>query len=238
MKKNKNNSNEQDEKLYSWISSFSSNKKTTVIELIGLPGSGKSTLANTIYLWHIKSVVVFSDAKCLKDKEGGLSNKIVSSLLRVYRRILISTHRLELLIQNNKTFICYKKLINSSPVPRKVKQARLRMWLSGSRFYSKKNNTSLKKILIHDEGLIYRAMSLSQSDVNFIDIDKYLDLLPKPDALIYIHSSKDVIKKRLNKREYKTVNHVKLMHKSEIAFKRIRSKYDVIESFDYYSDLG
>ena len=80
-------------------------------------------------------------------------------------------------------------------------------------------------------------MSLSQSGVNLIDIDKYLDLLPKPDALIYIHSSNDVIKERLNKREYKAVNHIEVMDKSEIAFKKIRSKYDVIESFDYYSDV-
>jgi hypothetical protein len=145
MKKNNNNKpKEQDERLYSWISSFSSNKKTTVIELIGLPGSGKSTVANTISLWRIKRVIVFSDANCLKDMEGGLVNKIVSVLSRGYRRILISTHRLELLIQNNKTFICYKKLINSSSVPTKVKRARLRMWLSCSRFYGKKNNTSLK----------------------------------------------------------------------------------------------
>jgi hypothetical protein len=203
-----------------------------------LPGSGKSTLANTISLWRIKSVIVFSDAKYLKNAEGGLINKIVSILSRVYRRILISTHRLELLIQNNKTFICYKKLIYSTSVPTKVKRARLRMWLSCSRFYSKKNNTLLKKVLIHDEGLIFRAMSLSQSGVNLIDIDKYLDLLPKPDALIYIHSSNDVIKERLNKREYKAVNHVEVMDKSEIAFRKIRSKYDAIESFDYYSDLS
>ena len=76
---NNNKPKEQDERLYSWISSFSSNKKTTVIELIGLPGSGKSTVANTISLWGIKSVIVFSDANCLKDVERGLVTKIMSS---------------------------------------------------------------------------------------------------------------------------------------------------------------
>jgi len=150
---------------------------------------------------------------------------------------LISIHRLELLFQNNEAFICYKKLINNSPVRRGVKQARLRMWLSGSRFYSGKKNPLLSEILIHDEGLIYRAISLCQSDVNLIDIDKYLDLLPIPDALIYIHSKNEVIKERLNKREYKVVDHADVMDKSEAAFKQIRSKYDAIESFDYYSDL-
>ena len=78
-------------------------------------------------------------------------------------------------------------------------------------------------------------MSLSQSGVNLIDIDKYLDLLPKPDALIYIHSSNDVIKER-PKREYKAVNHIEVMDKSEITFKKKDQIY-VIESFDYYSDV-
>ena len=53
MKKNNDNKpKEQDERLYSWISSLSSNKNTTVIELIGLPGSGKSTVANTKFVFE------------------------------------------------------------------------------------------------------------------------------------------------------------------------------------------
>lgn len=235
---NKNKLKEQDERLYSWISSFSSNKKPIVIELIGLPGSGKSSLANIISHWRIKGVIIVSDANSSNYMEGGLITTILSVLLRGCRRIKISTHGLVLLIQNNKRFICYKTLINSGSIPRKVKRARLRMWLSCHRLYGKKNNTYKNNIYVYDEGLIYRAMSLSQSGVNLTEIDNYLDLLPVPNALIYIHSSNDVIIERLAKRKYKEVNHIEVMDRSEIAFKKIRSKYDNIESFDYYTDEG
>lgn len=185
------------------------------IEFIGSPGVGKTTLAN-----RVKEELNSGKIKAIKQDEipyflnpvskVPLLNKLLSKnilLLREAYNILNKVYKVPLINNELRKIskedkwpdfieVFYKDLNYHS-----INIKRINLFNESLALTSFTDRMSYSGIILYDEGLLQRAVSLAFINNDQELIRKYLMNLPKPSAVIIVESKKEIIKARLTKRD-------------------------------------
>ena len=184
-----------------------------IVEFIGTPGAGKSTLLPTVIeilqneggkaLTHVAASRLYAQrtfpGKAICRLLPGPLHR--SLLWQVFYRLSI-LYRLRFLIKHLR--LCWQVLRSQSlrPASADIKQRKVLSWffrVAGYyeflRAYAQPNEA-----LIFDEGFIHRVVQLHVSGMEEPDpsqIVTYVDLLPKPDVVIYVQAQPEVCEQRI-----------------------------------------
>ena len=183
-----------------------------IVEFIGAPGSGKTT-----FLPHLKDYFIekgysadaFLDAARPMASRTGLG-KIAAAVLpaKLERFILwqifyASTiiHRKEFAKQHQslmETVIPYQA---NRPISEPDKKHVMRWFLHLTGCYQFFNKRIEKgEVVLFDEGFVHRVVQLFASEneeINYQAISEYLNLIPKPDLVVFVNASIKICQERV-----------------------------------------
>jgi thymidylate kinase len=183
-----------------------------IIELIGAPGSGKTTVVP--YLKELLNEKGYSanavlDAArpfALKTIPGKLAGAILPGRLK--RFVLWQIFYLFAMVNRAEFARKHQSLLNtvlpyqsSRPITVRDRDHVLRWFihLTGCyQFFTKFIEPD--EVLIFDEGFVHRVVQLFSSEneeINFDAITEYLDLIPKPDLVVFIDTPEKVCEERV-----------------------------------------
>ena len=183
-----------------------------IVEFIGLPGAGKSTLMQAAKdTWNQLGL------KALPASEIGpyylrrtLLGRIICLITPtkretwvlngIYRRF-IHLYRVKFALKNPKLAWQVINFILHRPLPWKDKKVILGWFFRDASYYEfYQERLRPEELLLLEEGIVHRATSLYASPVERLDpnqIRRYISALPRPDLIIWIHTSLDTSVERV-----------------------------------------
>lgn len=193
-----------------------------VIELTGIPGSGKSTILPVLKRYFQKIGIQTFDSsdiitccdyfpfkiKLFKRFLSSLPNRLHSSLIIKLNNGLKLRHKYQLKYSssNSEFFDYVVRLTELRPINAYHKNLTIGFFLRTAGDYQIAYDCLGKdSIFILDEGFVHRVVtlfvSLEEKEVDFGMIQRYLERIPKADALIKVEANEQLCKKRLMNRE-------------------------------------
>jgi len=183
-----------------------------IIELIGTPGAGKTTLLPVITQSMIErgyqALSVIDAARPYAKKT--ILGKIVFKLLpsSTHRPILWQIFYLYSFINRRKFYKSHPVLMDSvlehqrqRPISTNDLKHVLRWFIHLTGYYQFFSQYPMPKdALIFDEGFVHRVVQLFASEneePDFRLVANYLDLIPKPDLVIFTNAPEEVCKQRV-----------------------------------------
>lgn len=187
-----------------------------IIEFIGPPGAGKTTLMPTVIesLQERKIKAFTKDDAARTFAQRTFVGKAIGRLAPESLRQPLLWHTFYRLstLYRVKFFLKHPKLIwlvistqRRRPKSADIRQRKVLFWFFRIVGYYEflKAYTNPGEALIFDEGFVHRVVQLNASaveDPNPTQIMSYLDLLPRPDVVIYVQAPHDVCEKRIYER--------------------------------------
>lgn len=188
------------------------------IEFIGLPGSGKSTILPIVKshlqklgfeVFDQKNIILGSESfpfnkrpfkKLLSLLPTKLNKEILKGLnnnLRVKEQ-----YQLKYMLNNLEIFNYIINYTISRPIPDNHKSLVIKWFLKTVGTYQiARESLNSNSVLILDEGFVHRALTLfvfiEEKKINFEEIEKYLEKIPKAHTLIKVEADTVLCKKRL-----------------------------------------
>jgi len=176
-----------------------SKKKFFVVEIIGLPGSGKTTLLEEL------SSMNNDWLECRVAKRKNFDTHSVAYLRAMFRKVLLLINLVVFFFINdgekNRCYFEYIRQIFRFSMSLKKKIYRLALFYESENRLKQKIKKKSVEVIVLDEGLVHRAISLMLSGATKEDIEKYLDVTPNVDALIYLKVSPETIVGQLRLRD-------------------------------------
>lgn len=183
-----------------------------IIEFIGAPGSGKTTLLPVV-IDHFNSLgynayTVVDAARPLAARTflGKAVNHLLPPNLRrpllwqVFYQ-LSKLYRIRFILRNWKLVWSVWSHQKSRPITDQDREHVLYWFFKLVGYYEfLKSRARPTDVLVFDEGFIHRVVQLFASEVEEPDlalIDAYLDLLPRPDIVIFPDAPQEVCEKRV-----------------------------------------
>lgn len=183
-----------------------------IVEFIGAPGSGKTTFMPYVKDYFTEkgySANAILDAARPFATRTGLG-RIAAAVLpaKLQRFILWQIFYVSTIVHRN-AFTQHNQLLMETVIPyqsnRQISKADKRhvlRWfnhLTGCyQFFSKRIEEG--EIVLFDEGFVHRVVQLFASENEEIDyqaISEYLNLIPKPDLVVFVNASANVCKERV-----------------------------------------
>ena len=187
-----------------------------VIEFIGTPGAGKTTLLPFVgeYLngqgFHPYTIVEASRIFARRTLLGKIVDRLAPSSLRqpLLWQVFYNLSLLYRLRFGVKHFSLVRQVISSQkhrPVSANIQERRVLYWFFHLMGYYEflKAYAKPNEVLLFDEGFVHRVVQLNASEVEVprsIQIKAYLDLLPRPNLVIFAQAPQDICEKRIQKR--------------------------------------
>ncbi|MHA1231706.1 MAG: hypothetical protein ACTSPQ_13750 [Candidatus Helarchaeota archaeon] len=189
------------------------------IELTGIPGSGKSTILRLIEKYFRKkgykvynkdNIIQCSDAYLFKNRYfknlfSLLPNKFKDPILikLIDHTFIRHKYELKFLLNNIQIFDYIINLNNNRPISENHINLVIKWFISTAGRYEiwKVNNNNNNSILVLDEGFVHKIVSLfvsiEEETINFQEIEKYLNMIPKIDLLIKIEANEHLCMNRI-----------------------------------------
>lgn len=222
-----------------------------IIEFIGTPGAGKTTLLPTVIEFlrergiSARTVVEAARPYAQRTFLGQAVSRLAPPSLRrpllwqvfYYLSVL---YRLKLLVKNPKLIRQVLSSQRHRPIPAEARRHVLYWFFHLAGYYEFLTaHARPNEALILDEGFIHRVVQLNASDVEEPDpaqVLAYVDLLPRPDLVIFPQSPWEVCEKRIYRRGVWERFH----HKSPAEISRyIANSYVVVNlTVDYIKSKG
>lgn len=189
--------------------------KPMIVEFIGTPGAGKTTFMPVVSehfrKHHFQPYSVLDAARpfAARTFPGSLVQKLPLGRLRRFLLWQIFymnsyTHRSKFAGQNQdlmQTVLTYQ---HQRPITKSDKDHVLRWFLHLTGSYQfLKSRAQVGEMLLFDEGFVHRVVQLFASENEKPDLDgvaQYLDMIPKPDLIIFPSASREVCEKRVFQR--------------------------------------
>ena len=183
-----------------------------IVEFIGAPGSGKTTFMPYFKDYFIEkgySANAFLDAARPFATRTGLGRIAAAVLPAKLQRFILWQIFYALSIIHRNEFTQHNQLLMDTVIPyqsnRPISEADKRhvlRWfihLTGCyQFFCKRIEE--REIVLFDEGFVHRVVQLFASEteeINYQAINEYLNLIPKPDLVIFVNASVNVCKERV-----------------------------------------
>lgn len=189
-----------------------------IVEFTGIPGSGKSTILPIVkdYLAN-QGLTVFDSGDIVRCSTrfpftNSLFNTLLSSLPRGLNKILLrklnnglclrQKYQIEYMINNLLFFNSVADLTNSRPIPENHKRITIESFLRMAGDYQIAKESSKKNaVLLLDEGFGHKVItfyiSVEEKIIDFVEIESYLEKIPRIHLLIEIKADESVCKKRI-----------------------------------------
>ena len=220
-----------------------------LIEITGIPGSGKSTIAPIVKEFFKKEGFdVYDGVSIIQHCRsfplnllfvgkifGWITSKLSESRIRSIARILElnKQYSQRFIRQNSDLFAQVKKITESRPISKEHKNLTISFFLNTASSYqialeSLKNNS----ILILEEGFVHKAttlfVSLEENNIDFKEIEKYLNRTAKVNAVINVQANEILCQKRLSKRKLP----IRLENKKDDEIMKFLSKSKSVIDFN------
>jgi hypothetical protein len=193
-----------------------------LIEFTGIPGSGKSTIVPIVksYLkeqgldiFDAKNVILCGEnfhfiKKHFKSLLGSLPMKIRKKILRGLNNYSYLKHEytLNYILNNLQLFNYIVDRTKSRPIPERHKNLIIEWFLNMAASYQIAHEFLEKNsVLLLDEGFVHKVVSLfvfvEEATVDFDEIERYLENIPRGHLLIRVEANENVCKKRIINRK-------------------------------------
>lgn len=177
-----------------------------IVEFLGLPGTGKTT---------VKGALIRSNTAFLDQRYIFFEKNLPFLLLKLLQRITLSkSGQMSNLGKFLQIFFKYKKLkatnISSGAFPIVMEKELVgglekmnasKLFLIIESFVAYELAKCSRHIVLFDEGVAQRGVTLVRSDSELLTLEKYYDLAPKPDVLFVFNVSDEARKKRILSRD-------------------------------------
>lgn len=184
-----------------------------IVDFIGAPGAGKSTLKHTVVDFlnrrgvHASLVKQAGKEKAQKTFFGQLVNLAAPEsfrsplLWRIFYPLSVAS-RLPFIVQNPRLMQLVYRALQGRPKDANLQERRvLPRFLQLAGFYQYLiQRCAPGEAIVFDEGFIQRVILLFASEVEVPDqalVHRYLDLIPKPNLVVYTYAPPEVCKKRI-----------------------------------------
>lgn len=186
-----------------------------IVEFIGTPGAGKTTFMPVVSEHfknqHFQPYTVVEAARpfAARTVPGKLVGmlpfgKLQRFLLWQIFYALSYSYRSKFAKQNQTLMQTVLDFQHQRPINKTDKDHVLRWFLHQTGSYEfLKSYAQAGEMLLFDEGFVHRVVQLFASENESPDLDRvanYLDLIPKPDLIIFPNASSEVCEKRVIKR--------------------------------------
>jgi len=186
-----------------------------IIEFIGTPGAGKSTLLPTVieYLQQKnKTALTVVDAArpyARRTIPGKLTHLLTPAnlqrplLWQVFYH-LSTLYRLRFFIKNSRLIWYVLNTQYHRPIDANHRRRIFHGFFHTLGYYEfLKSRMRPEEILVFDEGFAHRVVQMNSSDSekpNPARISGYINLIPQPDLLVFVHAPRDICEKRIYSR--------------------------------------
>lgn len=188
---------------------------TMIVEFIGTPGAGKTTFMPVVSE-HFKkqnfqpfTVLEAARPFASRTSPGRMVQMLPFGRLRrfllwqIFYRFSY-THRRKFAEQNQTLMQTVMNYQHQRPISESDKEHVLRWFLHLTGSYQfLKSRAQPGEMLLFDEGFVHRVVQLFASEMEQPDLDSvahYLDLIPKPDLIIFPSASRELCEKRVFER--------------------------------------
>lgn len=186
-----------------------------IVELIGTPGSGKTTMIPVIanlfseHAYLARTIVKAARPVVSRTFSGRIVSKIFPPSLRdpllwqlFYYQSYISRNQFSKEHPELVSFV--RKWQFSREISTEEIEHNLYWWFHLTGYYQfLKHRLLPREVLLLDEGFIHRVVQLNASDHETLDIDrlnKYINLVPRPDLVVFVKAPADECEKRVFER--------------------------------------
>jgi len=186
-----------------------------IVEFIGTPGAGKTTFMPVVSE-HFRNQR-FQPYSVLEAARPFASRTLPGKMVQMipFRRLQLFllwqifyafsyTHRSKFAVQHRSLIQTVLEYQHQRPITRADKQHVLHWFLHLTGSYEfLKSQAQVGDMLLFDEGFVHRVVQLFASESETPDLDSvanYLDMIPKPDLIIYPNASSEVCEKRVFQR--------------------------------------
>jgi len=222
-----------------------------IIELIGTPGAGKTTLVPTVIEYFqergicARTVVEAARPYAQRTALGEAVSRLAPRSLRqpLLWQVFYHLSRLygfRFFAKNPKLIQQVLSSQRRRPIPAEARRHVLHWWFHLVGCYEfLKAHTRRDEALIFDEGFIHRVVQLNASDVEEpapARILAYVDLLPRPDLVIFPKAPREVCEKRIHNRGI--WKHLRHKNPAEISTYIANSHLVVNLTIDYMKVKG